>query len=784
MNTSQKTPAPTAVATRGGRWPLILAGAAGLAWLGVWMTQWLPTPPAARQPPAASDPRDAHAGYAGSASCRECHLETYALWEHSHHGRAERPLSPALDHVAFDPPRHFTHGTQSTAVRRAGAACLVSTPGLFGSNETHSVVRVIGHDPLRQFLVTFPGGRWQALEAAWDPQREEWFNVFGAEDRQPGEWGHWTGRGMNWNSRCAGCHNVRVRKNYDPATDTYHTAWVEHGVGCEACHGPLRSHVAWRRRHPDPALPDPTLPALSAPQRLAVCAACHARRSELTGDFAPGEAFFDHFSLAIVDESDLFYPDGQVREEDYEFAPLLGSRMGHAGVTCEDCHEPHSAKTRLPGNWLCLRCHNGSDPQAPVIEPLSHSHHRVFGYDAHGVPQAVDLAAYDPRRLAETGGECTGCHMPVTTYMQRHPRHDHGFTIPDPRLTRELGLPNACNRCHTDQSVDWAIEHAERWYGDKLERPTRRRTRLVAAARAGEESARAGLLEQLSTETNAYWQAVATGLLARWGGEPTAAAALRRQLHHAHPLVRERAVRALEPWRNADPENTAALTARLEDPVRAVRLAAAWALRDRLALDSRAGRELRQWLELHADQPTGQMQLGAFALARGDLPGARAAYARAVEWDPHAAPLRHDYAVVLSQAGQARAALEQLQAAVRLAPREAEYAFKLALAWNELGNLPAAAAALERAVQLDPRHARAWYNLGLARAALGQTDAAERALTAAETAAPHDPQIAYARATVLARLGRLEEARAAAAQALQRGYDPAAVRDLMQALAR
>ncbi len=783
MGTSPSNRPGRATTSRETRKPLILASLAALGLLA-WRWSHPPSSASPKPAPVILNQAAAYAGYAGSTSCRECHAEAFEQWERSHHGLAERPPLAALDHAAFDPPRHFTHGTQTTLVHCAEARHLVTTRGRSGSNETHAVARVIGHDPLRQFLVPFPGGRWQVLEAAWDPHRREWFNVFGAEDRQPGEWGHWTGRGLNWNSMCAGCHNVRVRKNYEPATDTYRTAWVELGVGCEACHGPLRRHVEWRHRHPDPALPDPTLPTISTNQMLAACAACHARRSELTGDFAVGDDFFDHFSLATVDESDLFYPDGQVRDEDYEFAPLSGSRMGHAGVTCQDCHEPHSAKLRLPGNWLCLRCHNGSDPRAPVIEPVSHSRHRVFGHDPNGGPQAVDLAAYDPRRIAETGGECTGCHMPVTSYMQRHPRHDHGFTIPDPLLTRELGIPNACNRCHADRPVDWALEHTERWYGEKMDRPARRRTRVIAAARAGEESARAGLLELLTTETNAYWQAVATGLLGRWGAEATVTAALRRQLTHPHPLVRERAVRALEPGRVVAPEIAAALSARLEDPVRCVRLAAAWALRDRLDMNSRAGRELRHLLDLHADQPTGQMQRGAFALARGDLAGARAAYARAVDWDPRSAPIRHDYAVVLSRAGRARDALEQLQAAVHLEPHEAEYAFKLGLAWNELGRLPEVAAALERAVQLDPRHARAWYNLGLAREALGRTAEADTALAAAEAVAPADPQIAYARATVLARLGRLEEARAAALRALNHGYDPAGVRELLEALAR
>lgn len=779
---------------RGGRrqpaipWSLLASGLAAVALLAFWWYGPRPADPAAPKPAGSAavvpDPVRTYAEYAGSASCRECHEAAYTAWETSHHALAERPMDPARDGEAFDPPRQLAHGSQHTTVGAAAGGFQVRTRGLSGHPETCTVARVIGHDPLRQFLVPYPGGRWQALEAAWDPHRREWFNVFGAEDRQPGEWGHWTGRGMNWNAMCAGCHNVRVRKNYDPATDTYRTAWVEHGVGCEACHGPLRRHVDWRRRFPDRAVPDPTLPAFTAHQMFATCAACHARRGDLTGDFAPGEDFFDHFSPSLVDESDLFYPDGQVRDEDFEYAAFLGSRMGAAGVSCLDCHEPHSAKTRLPGNWLCLRCHNGSYPNAPVIEPVAHSRHRVFGYDTHGVPQPVDLAAYDPRQIAETGGECVACHMPVTTYMQRHPRHDHGFTIPDPRLTRELGIPNACNRCHTDQSVDWALEHTERWYGEKMERPSRQRTRVIAAARAGDPGARGPLLALLNTETNVYWQAVAAGLLGQWVDDSAVAAALRARLAHPHPLVRERAARALEPRAPVERDTAAALAARLEDPVRAVRLAAAWALRDRLELDSRAGRELRHLLDLHADQPTGQMQRGALALERGELGAALAAYARAVAWDPNSAPIRHDYAVALSRAGRAREALEQLQAACRLAPREAEYAFKLGLAWNELGQLSEAAAALERAVQLDPRHARAGYNLGLAHSALGRPAEAESVLAAAEAADPADPRIPYARATVLVRLGRFEEARAAAARALALGHEPEPVRALLRALER
>ncbi len=93
------------------------------------------------------------------------------------------------------------------------------------------------------------------------------------------------------------------------------------------------------------------------------CSVCHSRRSDLTGEFKPGDSFFDHQEMMIVDGTDGYYADGQVHDEDYEFASFLSSRMHTNGVTCMDCHQPHSAKTILPGNLLCLRCHNGSNPQ-------------------------------------------------------------------------------------------------------------------------------------------------------------------------------------------------------------------------------------------------------------------------------------------------------------------------------------------------------------------------------------------------------------------------------------
>ena len=62
----------------------------------------------------------AYAGYAGSASCKNCHEEAYSLWQTSNHGHAERLPEADLDKAAFDPARTFHHGTQTSSIRLDG----------------------------------------------------------------------------------------------------------------------------------------------------------------------------------------------------------------------------------------------------------------------------------------------------------------------------------------------------------------------------------------------------------------------------------------------------------------------------------------------------------------------------------------------------------------------------------------------------------------------------------------------------------------------------------------
>ena len=707
--------------------------------------------------------KKASAGYAGSASCRDCHKQAYDEWRNSHHGQAERPLSAVEDRAAFDPPHAFKHGTQNSDARIApNGRHEIVTMSLKGERQVFSPERVLGVNPLRQFLVSAPGGRYQVTEVAYDPRSNQWFNVYGEEDRQAGEWGHWTGRGMNWNMMCAFCHNTGLQKNYRSDTDTYATTMVEMGVGCEMCHGPMADHVQWQKPRPQPAKGDPTIRRFTKDQMRDACGGCHARRAELTGTFRVGDTFSDHYALTIPDDSDVFHPDGQIRDEDYEYAPFLGSRMNHSGVRCGDCHSPHTSKNIITNkDDLCLKCHAGPVPPAPKIDPKTHSFHKT----------------------GTAGDHCVDCHMPQSIYMNRHWRRDHGFTIPDPLLTRELGVPNACTRCHADKSVDWSIDAVKKWYGPRMERPTRTRARVVAAARNGQSAAVSGLIKITREEPIPYWRAVATLLLRPWADDPNAFAALLACTQDTNALVRAMSARSLDPLVGTGRTNVEPTLSRLlNDPVRAVRIDAAWSLRRTLDTNSPVAKDLLHYLEVTSDQPSGLMQQGVFRVDRGDDASALKLFQRAVNWDRFSAPLRHALAVSLSLEGRSQEALAELQQGCKLAPRDAELRFKLALALNELNRLSEATVALEETVKLDPRFSRAWYNLGLARSQQGQPDQALEALGKAEGLEPASSQISYARATILARMGRTIEARTAAQRTLQLQPGHADAAALLQSL--
>jgi len=93
----------------------------------------------------------------------------------------------------------------------------------------------------------------------------------------------------------------------------------------------------------------------------------------------------------------------------FNHSAFLQSKMQAKGVSCGDCHEPHSGKLRATGSKVCLQCHLAAKYESPQ--------HHFHPIDAKGV-------------------DCVACHAPTTTYMVVDPRHDHSFRIPRPDLSQ------------------------------------------------------------------------------------------------------------------------------------------------------------------------------------------------------------------------------------------------------------------------------------------------------------------------------------------------------------
>jgi predicted CXXCH cytochrome family protein len=549
--------------------------------------------------------------------------------------------------------------------------------------------------------------------------------------------------------------------NYSADTDSYHSTWIEQGIGCVQCHGEQPAAHSQKPYNPaavnDPFKGDRSL-------MMQTCVPCHARNEALTATFKPGENYNDHYRIILPIDAAIFYPDGQMRNEDFNWTSVLLSRMGHAGVTCLDCHDPHTTKTILPAqnNALCLQCHAtpgrvmAGGARAVPIDPVAHSHH-------------ADGSA---------GNSCVSCHMPTTPYMQLSPRHDHGWLKPDPLLTKELGIPNACSRCHTDKSIDWLIDKSNAWYGSKLDSRQRARARVVAAAQAGQPSAPASLLALLAQEDIPAWRATYLDLLAPHAADPTIRTAAVASLKADSPLERAAAVRTL----GTLPDARSALRPLLQDSVRLVRLDAAQALTDELNDDSDSRHELDAYFRLNLDQPGGLTRIGLDLANRGQATKAIQTLEKAAPWDASSAAIRNYIAQIYLSVSKPAEAAASFMRAGEIEPTNATVLFNAGLAYAEAGRIADAENALRGAVKRDPKLDRAWYNLGLLLNSQSHPQDALEALARAEQANPRSPDYPYAAATIHFRAGWIADAREAAKRALAIAPDYAPARQLLSSL--
>ncbi len=734
----------------------------GSGWL---LLLWLAAGPA----PAAE--------FVGSAACRDCHQTEYQAWQGSHHDLAMAEAGPDTVLGDFSGVEFSAHGVTSRFYRK-DAGYFVRTDGPDGKLAEYPITHTFGWYPLQQYLIPFPGGRLQSLGLAWDSRPadqggQRWFHLYpGEPDMDHRHPLHWTARDQTWNYQCAECHSTNLQKNYDPADDRYATSWSEIDVACEACHGPGSGHLAWAQgREPgqpvaaeddlglvldlseDPGVgwtidPDSGKPSRSRPRsdqtQVELCARCHSRRGQVWEPYEYGQPLHQSHRLALL-EDELYYPDGQIKDEVYVYGSFIQSRMYGAGVVCSDCHEPHSLALRAEGGQVCARCHL---PDRYAAE--SHHHHP---------PDS-------------TGADCIACHMPQRAYMVNDERADHSLRVPRPDLTLSLGSPNACNQCHKEQDAAWAQAAVERWYGSKA--PAPHFGQALHAARENDPDAAARLLALAGDPAQpAIARATAVERLAE-RADSGQLPAIQRLLADPDPLVRAAAVAYLD---GADLRTRVELGwPLLADPSRRVRLEAARVLAPlmRQGLPPGLRDQLQQALgeyvraqQVNADRAEAQLNLGLIQAVQGQGGPAEAAYRRALALEPDFVPVYVNLADLYRQQGRDAEGERLLRQGMELAPQAPSLPYALGLLLVREKRLDEALAPLARAAELAPDQPRYAYVQALALQGLERREQALSVLAAALARHPRDHDLLLAAATMSRDQGDLAAARAYAERLYQ-----------------
>jgi hypothetical protein len=420
-------------------------------------------------------------GYVSSAECRSCHPSEYASWSASYHRTMTQVASPQSvrgnfdDVLLGDEPRY--------RLKREGDRFFVNIVGR--ESRRRPIALVTGSHHMQVYWYEMGEGRklgqlpfaYLLAEQRWVPRGAIFIEPPKDSARQDE-----TGR---WSTSCIRCHSThgQPRVSADGATVDTHVA--EHGIACEACHGPGGAH-ADRNRSPlaryGSHLGGGEASAIVHPGKLdhrrasEICSQCHAMWQHQGNDglkrwndhgfayrpgedparslwlFQPSQAAKDaRISKVLKDEpryaEGQFWSDGMARVSGREYSGMIDSPCFERGeLSCLSCHTMHKPANDarptsewandqlgvgMEGDRACLQCH---DAYAGEAKLTAHTRHPA----------------------ASSGSRCYNCHMPNTSYGLMKAMRTHRIDVPTVQATLETGRPNACNLCHLDKSLGWA----------------------------------------------------------------------------------------------------------------------------------------------------------------------------------------------------------------------------------------------------------------------------------------------------------------------------------------
>jgi len=330
--------------------------------------------------------------YAGSQKCAPCHQISYRGWVKTFH-------STVVQDARKDPSVIL------------GDLKVNDLP--FTKDDIHFTIG--GHWDQR--YLTRIDNEYYVLPKLWSVQSRKWrpYSTYGWQKRP-------------YSRYCVGCHSV----GFDPATKEI----AEHSVGCESCHGagvehvdnPMKTNIVNPRKLPEERSKE-------------VCASCHVRGKDLTGEYLfpvgwrPGEKLADY--LVPLEKKEGESDQGAIHRL---WEKWKTDREAQARARCEVCGIHQSVKPQseqMSVNALCTRCHEYQDRMS------QHTHH-----------------------APETRIGCSDCHEQKPLEMDESKEsdvHSYGYFLIHPRNCWDRNIYRKCAKCHADKTEVWAYDIFTGW---------------------------------------------------------------------------------------------------------------------------------------------------------------------------------------------------------------------------------------------------------------------------------------------------------------------------------
>jgi tetratricopeptide (TPR) repeat protein len=522
-----------------------------------------------------------------------------------------------------------------------------------------------------------------------------------------------------------------VKKNYDAKSKSYNTTYDAINVSCATCHGEAKQHIEWTkdttknipnhgftvdlsafqkdRWKIDTKTGKPKLQGEIDRSEVERCAPCHSRRTQIKDGYKAGESFSDYYLMNVIREP-LYYSDGKMKDEVFVYGSFKQSKMYHAGVSCSDCHDPHSLERKAVDDNVCNKCHRRSDYDTPK----HHKHKRA-------------------------SASCIDCHMNHTTYMGVDKRNDHSFRVPRPDLSELTDSPNACKSCHSEKSNKQLASAMKRWYG-KTPKGYQNFGEALHYLTINDKRAYESMYEAFKAGQSDIIKASLTSYLGNYPSQQTYMTTM-QMLRSSAPEVMVAAIQSLEKF--GMQRAVKHLFGMLEDETLVVRLEA---MRILSALPSggldaaqkklyeKVLQEYKQSLLFNADRAETQLTLATFYVNQKNYTKAEEAYKEAIRLQEWYVPAYVNYAEFARHIYNETQAHAIIQLGLKANPHSAELYHVLGLWQIRNAQKITALMSLQKAYELQSDNARYAYVYGVA---LADTNKQEAIRVLEKTLAKH-----------------------------------------------